>query len=137
MPKTKGLTAKETAFVDEYLVDRNATKAAMRAGYSARSAHDIGCVVLARPDVKKALKVALEQQQKRTLITADMVLKRIDRLACKAEAAGDLAAAVRANHLLGQHYKLFTEKHELGGIGGGPIRFEKIERTIVDPAPTK
>lgn len=134
MPKTKGLTAKETAFVDEYLVDRNATKAAVRAGYSVRSAHDIGCVVLARPDVKAALKAALAEQQKRTRLTADRVLLDIDRIAQKAEFKGEFQSALRGRELIGKHLKMFTESHELVGAGGGPIQVTHIVRTIVDPA---
>jgi len=124
MPKTTGLTAKQERFGAEYLVDGNATRAAIAAGYSERTAYKAAQELLQRPRVKVALRQALAAQQKRTLITADAVLRRIDRVAQKAEAAGDFNAANRANQLLGQHYKLFTEKHEHGGIGGGPVLFQ-------------
>lgn len=125
MPKTTTeLTHKEARFIPEYLVDGNAARAALAAGYSERSAGRIGSQLLAKPHIKAEIKKALAAQEKRTLITADEVLKRIDRVAQKAEAAGDFSAANRANQLLGQHYKLFTEKHEHGGIGGGPVLFQ-------------
>lgn len=124
MPKTEDLTAKEARFIDEYLIDGNGTRAAKAAGYSERTAYKAAQELLQRPRVKAALRQALAAQQKRTLITADAVLKRIDRVAQKAEAAGDFNAANRANQLLGQHYKLFTEKHEHGGIGGAPVLFQ-------------
>lgn len=127
MPKTEDLTAKEARFIDEYLIDGNGTRAAKAAGYSERTAYKAAQEALQRPRVKAALRQALAAQQKRTLITADAVLKRIDRVALKAEAAGDFNAATRANQLLGQHYKLFTEKHEHGGIGGGPVLFQLTE----------
>lgn len=127
MPKTKGPTVKMQVFVDQYLIDGNATRSALAAGYSERTAARIGSELLTHPHVKEALAKALKEQQKRTLITADEVLKRIDRVARKAEAAGDFSAANRANQLLGQHYKLFTEKHEHGGIGGGPVMFQISE----------
>lgn len=117
------LTPKEACFVVEYLVDRNGAGAAVRAGYSARSAKETAYKLLQKPIIKAAIAKALKEQEKRTLISADEVLKRIDRVAQKAEAAGDFSAANRANQLLGQHYKLFTEKHEHGGIGGGPVQF--------------
>lgn len=125
MPRTKtALTDKETRFINEYLVDGNGTRAATAAGYSARTAGAIAHEILAKPYVRAALATALKEQEKRTLITADMVLKRIDRVAQKAEAAGDFSAANQANKMLGQHYKLFTEKHEHGGMGGGPVLFQ-------------
>ena len=125
MPKTTTeLTHKEARFIPEYLVDGNAARAALAAGYSERSAGRIGSQLLGKPHIKAAIKRALVEQEKRTLITADQVLRRIDRVAQKAEAAGDFSAANRANQLLGQHYKLFTEKHEHGGIGGGPVLFQ-------------
>ena len=37
-------------------------------------------------------------------------------------------SAIRGKELIGKHYKLFTEKHEHGGIGGGPVQFEITER---------
>lgn len=119
-----GLTAKMERFVAEYLIDGNGTRSAIAAGYSERTAPKIGSELLTKPAVKAAITKALKAQEKRTLITADMVLKRIDRVAQKAEAAGDFNAANRANQLLGQHYKLFTEKHEHGGMGGGPVMFQ-------------
>jgi len=122
MPKTTDeLSGKEAHFVDEYIIDKNATRSALAAGYSAKTAYSAGHNLKKKPRVAAAIKRALAEQQRRTLITADGVLKRLDRLAAKAEAAGDHNAAVRANQLLGQHYKLFTEKHEHGGLGGGPL----------------
>lgn len=123
MAKADELTPKEALFVAEHLVDGNGTRAAIAAGYSARSAVKIASELLQRPRVKAAMLKARREQERRTLITADAVLKRIDRVAQKAEAAGDFSAANRANQLLGQHYKLFTEKHEHGGMGGGPVQF--------------
>lgn len=125
MPRTtEQLTAKEAGFIVQYLVDGNATRSARDAGYSPRTAQRIGSELLSKPHIRAAIRKALAEQEKRTLITADAVLKRIDRVAQKAEAAGDFSAATRANQLLGQHYKLFTEKHEHGGIGGGPVLFQ-------------
>lgn len=124
MPKHSsptGLTFKQERFVAEYLVDGNAKRAAEAAGYSARTAVRIGSENLAKPEIKRAIAAALKAQQKRTLITADQVLRDIERIAAKAEGAGEFNAALRGKELLGKHYKLFTEKHEHGGIGGGPV----------------
>lgn len=115
------LTHKEAHFVVEYLIDKNATRAAISAGYSPASAGKQGHELLRRPRIQEALNLALAEQKKRTLIEADQVLKDIERIAGKAEAAGEFGAALKGKELLGKHYKLFTEKHEHGGIGGGPL----------------
>lgn len=128
MPRhTTPLTPKEQRFIAEYLIDGNGKRAAEDAGYAQKNSASVAYQLLQKPHMKAALAKALKDQEKRTLITADMVLKRIDRVAQKAEAAGDFSAANRANQLLGQHYKLFTEKHEHGGMGGGPVLFQITE----------
>ncbi|MBK0115629.1 MULTISPECIES: terminase small subunit [unclassified Delftia] len=68
------LTARESRFVDEYLVDLNATQAAIRAGYSAKTARSIACENLTKPHIGAAIAEARKQQQERTHVTADRVL---------------------------------------------------------------
>ncbi|MFW5438107.1 terminase small subunit [Paenibacillus apiarius] len=70
------LTAKQNAFVQEYLIDLNATQAAIRAGYSAKTARKIGQENLTKPDIQKAIQEAMGERSERTEITADMVLRR-------------------------------------------------------------
>jgi phage terminase small subunit len=70
------LTDKQRRFVDEYLVDLNATQAAIRAGYSERTANEQGNRLLAKVSVAAAIQDAMKRREKRTQITADMVLKR-------------------------------------------------------------
>lgn len=123
-----GLTFKEERFVAEYIVDGNGTRAALAAGFKTTSAQKYASDLLQKPHIKAAVRKALLAQEKRTLITADGVLRRIDRVAQKAEGAGDYAAANAANRMLAQHYKLLTEKHEHGGIGGGPVLFQITEK---------
>lgn len=113
MPKTTGLTAKQGRFVAEYLVDGNASRAAVAAGYSERTAARIGSELLTKPAIKAAIAKALKAQEKRTLVTADENLKRLDRLARRAEGEGDLNAAISASVWIGKHYKSFTDKLEV------------------------
>ena len=115
------LTPRELQFIAEWLVDKNAKQAAIRAGYSARSAAKTGFDLLQRPRVQAAVRKALKDQQTRTLITADQVLKDIHRISTTAEGRGEFMAALKGLELIGKHYKLFTEKHEHGGIGGGAL----------------
>ena len=71
------LTQKQQIFVVEYLVDLNATQAAVRAGYSKKTAEWIGPQLLGKTHVSAAIKKAMDAREKRTLITADYVLKVI------------------------------------------------------------
>jgi hypothetical protein len=122
---TAKLTDKEAAFVREYLVDKNGTAAAVRAGYKDGGGARITAQrLMKKPSVQAALRRALKEQEKRTLIAADQVLLDINALADKAARAGEFHAAIRGKELIGKHYKLFTEKHEHGGIGGGPVLFQ-------------
>lgn len=70
------LTAKQQAFVDEYLVDLNATRAATAAGYAAKSATVEGARQLANAKVAAAVSAAMKARSERTEITADKVLER-------------------------------------------------------------
>ncbi|HCL3813686.1 TPA: terminase small subunit [Pseudomonas aeruginosa] len=71
------LTKKQRLFVDEYLIDLNATQAAIRAGYSTRRAAEIGYQLLQRPEVAQAIQAAMAERSKRTEVEADYVIRRL------------------------------------------------------------
>lgn len=73
MPKSKGLTNKQQAFVAHYLRDFNATQAAIRAGYSARTASAIGSENLRKPLISRAIQDHLDGLK----VGADEVLYRL------------------------------------------------------------
>lgn len=75
------LAAKRAVFVQEYLIDLNGTAAAIRAGYSARTAKEIAYELLNRPDVMTALKLAMDARAERTGITQDKVIQRLWNIA--------------------------------------------------------
>lgn len=75
------LTPKQEAFVQEYLIDLNATQAATRAGYSARTANEQGARLLANVSVRLRLQEAMKEREQRTHITQDRVLQELARLA--------------------------------------------------------
>ena len=82
MPRNKStLSAKQSIFVEEYLVDLNATQAAIRAGYSEDTAQQIGSENLSKPVIQGAIQVAMNERSKRIEITADNVLKELGKLA--------------------------------------------------------
>ncbi|MCJ0927912.1 terminase small subunit [Acinetobacter lwoffii] len=72
-----GLTDKQQRFVDEYLIDLNATQAAIRAGYSEKTAAAIGAENLIKPNIQNAIQEAQARRQEQTQIDAAYVLKRL------------------------------------------------------------
>lgn len=77
----KELTPKQHAFVREYLVDLNATQAAIRAGYSKATAGSIGQENLTKPEIAAAIELAMAKRSKRTEVTQDRVLQELARIA--------------------------------------------------------
>ena len=71
------LTPKQQRFVEEYLIDLNATQAAIRAGYSEKTAKSIGQENLTKPDIQKAIEEAQNKRQEQTQIDAAYVLRRL------------------------------------------------------------
>ena len=71
------LTDKQKRFVEEYLVDLNATQAAIRAGYKEKTARSIGQENLTKPDIQEAIQAAMDERSKRTGITQDRVLQEL------------------------------------------------------------
>jgi phage terminase small subunit len=124
MPKVVGLTAKQERFVAEYLIDGNATRAATAAGYSTHTAARLGSQLLASKSVKAALTAGRKRLAAKLELTAEKVLADIERIANKAERSKRYGDALKGKELLGKHLKLFTEKHEHGGVGGGPVQFQ-------------
>ena len=77
----KKLTPKQKAFVSEYLIDKNATQAAFRAGYSKKTAYSMGQENLKKPEIKRAIQKAMQKREERTEITQDRVLLEYARIA--------------------------------------------------------
>lgn len=75
------LTPKQARFVEEYLVDLNATQAAVRAGYSAKGADTAGPRLLENPEIKAAIDAAKIDRSEQTEITSERVLKEIANMA--------------------------------------------------------
>lgn len=128
----RALTPKQYMFVQEYLIDLNATQAAIRAGYSANTANEQGARLLANASVKVAIQAGMDKRAEDVGIDARYVLhgivKLIDRCEQKVpvldsdgEPTGEWKfesnTAMRGYELLGKHLKLFTDKVEID-VGG-------------------
>lgn len=77
MKSTKRLTSKQQAFVYEYLIDLNATQAATRAGYSAKTAYSIGEENLRKPEIKNAIATQMKNRMQRVTVDSDAMLERL------------------------------------------------------------
>lgn len=74
------LTAKQRAFVREYLIDLNATQAAVRAGYSVKTAASQGERLLRNVEIDRAVSAAMDLRAKRTEITSDRVMQELAKI---------------------------------------------------------
>jgi len=106
------LTAKQELFIQYYMISLNATESAIKAGYSKRSANNIGPDNLLKPIIKNEIALRLAKRATDNGITADYVLKGIKAIADKGEREND---KLKAYELLGKHLKLFVDKVEVTG----------------------
>ena len=134
------LRERQQRFIAEYLVDLNATQAAIRAGYSKDTAKEIGYENLTKPHIQEAIAEAQNKRIARTQITQDEVIRRLienvdiasgkkaivltqTRKSEDGEIIGDDVAQFvyepssvnKALELLGKHLGMFTQKMELSG----------------------
>jgi len=75
--KSKKLTPKQTLFIQEYLIDLNATQAAIRAGYSKKTSFTIGVENLTKPLISQAIQAELKKRVAKIERTGTEVIKRL------------------------------------------------------------
>lgn len=128
MSKEQHLTDKQERFCQEYLVDLNATQAAIRAGYSAKTAQEQSSRLLSNVMVQRRVDELKLARSQSTGITAERVLTGIMGVIERCEQAVPVldedgnetgewkfesGSALRGYELLGKHLKLFTERIEV------------------------
>ena len=127
------LTEKQKRFCDEYLIDLNATQAAIRAGYSEKTAYRTGADNLRKPQIKKYIEQRMAEKEAELIADQDEVLKYLTSVLrgesqsteIVVEGTGDGCSEARtieknpsekdrlkAAELLGKRYGLYTEKIE-------------------------
>lgn len=116
------LTPKQQRFVEEYLIDLNATQSAIRAGYSEKTAYSVGHENLKKPEIQKAIQEAQEILSNKTQLTVDMVVNGLLKEAQDYTEGSTQSARVSAWAHLGKHLGMFTEKVQHSGPDGGPVQ---------------
>lgn len=145
------LTPKQQRFVEEYLIDLNATQAAIRSGYSEKTAQEQSSRLLSNVMVQDAVQKAQNKLTERTEITQDYVLTNIKKVIerCMQQEAvqardgspllvegpeGDLVplfefketGALKGLELLGKHLGMFKDKIELTGKDGSSLGIKVV-----------
>jgi phage terminase small subunit len=131
-----GMTAKQQRFCDEYLIDLDGTKAAIRAGYSPKTAAAIASENLRKPKLREYIAERMAEKEKELIADQDEVLKYLTSVlrgqsqsevvvivssgdftteAQKVQKAPDEKERLKAAELLGKRYGLYTDKHEVTG----------------------
>ena len=131
-----GMTAKQKRFCDEYLIDLNATQAAIRAGYSKKAAQAIGAENLTKPVIKQYIEQRMQEKEDALIAGQNEVLKYLTSVlrgeseasVVVVESTGDFTSEARiikkppdekerlkAAELLGKRYGLYTDKVEASG----------------------
>ncbi|WP_018887485.1 terminase small subunit [Paenibacillus massiliensis] len=75
------LTAKQQKFADEYLIDLNATQAAIRADYSSKTAKEIGCENLTKPNIRAYIDERMAILSRRTGVNQERIMRELARVA--------------------------------------------------------
>jgi len=124
MKKPK-LTPKQKRFVEEYLIDFNATRAAKAAGYSEKTARSLATDVLANPCVQAIIKEKMQKLSERAELTVDYVIDNLREIVRRSMNPPEgqrpnFPAANKALELLGRHRGMFTDRVEIRQQGPPP-----------------
>ena len=121
------LKPKELIFAEEWLKTTNATQSAIKAGYSARTAYSAGNRLLKKVDVRQYIDERLAEMKESSIADTNEVMQFLS-----STMRGDipdqfgldpaLNDRIKAAELLGKRYKMFTDKQEISGADGEPIK---------------
>jgi len=103
------LTIKQQRFIEEYVIDFNATKAAINAGYSEKTARSIGCELLTKPDIRSAIKQQLEQLSADSYVSREVILTGLLKEAMGTGENSTPASRVNAWSQLGKLSGLYAD----------------------------
>lgn len=127
------MTDKQKKFADEYLIDLNATQAAIRAGYSEKTAYSIGDENLKKPEIKAYIEAQLDAMHNDSIATAEEVLGYLTSVlraesrsrvvigtpmgAQEIDKPPDEKERLKAAELLGKYHAIWTDRSQVENIG--------------------
>jgi len=125
---TRNLPLKQARFVDEYLIDLNAIQAAIRAGYSPKTAYSQGQRLLKNVEIQSALANAGEERSQRTEIDQDWVLLQLKGIVEQSRigVTVNLPAANKALELIGRHLQMFPAQSVPGSSPATPLYMAEV-----------
>lgn len=109
------LTPKQALFCKEYLIDMNATQAAIRSGYSQRTAQQMGSENLSKPVIQENLSKLVKLRMDELDLTIEGVLQDIIDTRKSATDDDKHSDRLKANEMLGKYLKMWTDKVEVSG----------------------
>ena len=121
------MTAKQQRFCDEYLIDLNATQAAIRAGYSEKTAYSMGQRLLKNVEVQNCIQERKAERVERTEITQDMVLRELAIIAFSN--AADYAAVIEREVM---HENKDGELIPTLDRHGNPLKYKTVEPVLTE-----
>jgi phage terminase small subunit len=113
MRSKSNLSDKQKMFCKEYIIDLNAKQACIRAGYSEKTAKQIGSENLSKPYLQDEIAKLIKDREERIQLTADKVLDDIERVRGLAEGSEQYSISLKASELQGKHLAMFTEKQQI------------------------
>ena len=120
------LTAKQQRFCDEYLIDLNATQAAIRAGYSKKTAEQLAYQLLQKTSVQNHIAELQKKREERTEITQDSVLRELALIAFAK--ASDYAKVVEKDAMVEVEGNMIPVLDE----NGNPVKYRTVEPILTD-----
>jgi len=127
---TRKLTDKQQRFVEQYLLDLNATRAAKDAGFSAKTANVKGAQLMANEGIQSAIQRAMTERSKRTEVTADAIVAQLAKIAfvdIKDIVEWD-SSGVRVRDSAGVDGTVLTEVSETMSEGGWTKKVKLADR---------
>lgn len=136
------LTEKQKRFADEYLKDLNAKQAAIRSGYSPKTAEVQGSRLLSNAKVQAYIETKQKKIEEKTSVTIEWIIEQLKCVYEKSmqavpvidhrglptgEYKFEANAANRSLELLGKHIGMFTDKLQIGGKDGKPIELDIVD----------
>ena len=122
--KGSKLSARMITFIDEYMVDLNATAAVQRAGYKNQNPNRLATDLLHHPLIRQEIEKRMEERRERNVLSADYIINKLIDITENTE-KGNPQAALRALELLGKTLSLFKDRQEISGPDGKAIEYEQ------------